>query len=205
MRNSNPVGLTGGIACGKSTVSAMLAECGATFIDADRVSRAVVEPGTPGLDAVIDAFGDRFLTAEGRLDRAALGQLIFSEPEARARLNAILHPRMATLTAHRIAEALHRQPPLVVYDAALLIEMGQADRFRPLVVVHVPAATQLARLRARDGLTAAEAQARVSSQMPVAEKVQLADHVIENGGTRAQTHAQVAEVFARLTAPREHS
>ena len=201
MRTSILVGLTGGIACGKSTVSAMLAERGAVIIDADRVARAVVEPGTPGLAAVIDAFGAEYLTPEGGLDRAALGGLVFADPNARARLNAILHPRMATLTGARVAAARAVAPPLIVYDAALLIEMGQADRFRPLVVVHVPPAVQLARLCARDGLSVAEAQARVDAQMPVAQKIAQADHVVDNGGTRAQTEAQVAALFTRLTTP----
>ena len=201
MRTSILVGLTGGIACGKSTVSAMLAERGAVIIDADRVARAVVEPDTPGLAAVIEAFGADYLTPDGGLDRAALGELVFADPDARARLNAILHPRMALLTGTRIAAARAVAPAMIVYDAALLIEMGQADRFRPLVVVHVPPAVQLARLCARDGLTDAEAQARVDAQMPVAQKIALADHTVDNGGTRAQTEAQVAALFTRLTRP----
>ena len=205
MRTSNLVGLTGGIACGKSTVSSMLAERGAIIVDADRVSRAAVEPDSPGLAAVIEAFGRRFLTSEGQLDRAALGQLVFSDSQARARLNGILHPRMAVMTAERIAAALAAKPPLIVYDAALLIEMGQAERFRPLVVVHVSEAVQLARLRARDGLTEVDAQARIAAQMPMAKKIEVADHLIDNGGTRAQTDAQVAELFARLTEPGELS
>ena len=204
MRSSNLVGLTGGIACGKSTVSAMLADRGAIVVDADRVSRTVVEAGSAGLAAVIDAFGDRYLTAEGHLDRAALGQLIFGDSAARSRLNSIVHPRMARLTAERIAAAQAAAPSLIVYDAALLIEMGQADRFRPLLVVHVPTAVQMARLRARDALTEADARSRIAAQMPVAEKAALADHLIDNGGTRAQTEAQVERLFAHLTGSGEH-
>lgn len=205
MRTSILVGLTGGIACGKSTVSAMLAERGAIVVDADRVSRAVVEPGSPGLAAVIEAFGPEYRAADGSLKRAALGRLVFQDPSARQRLNAILHPRMATVTAERIAAALASAPPMVVYDAALLIEMGQADRFRPLVVVQVTPETQMQRLRARDGLTEAEARARIASQMPVAEKVAQADHVIDNGGSRAETQAQVDALFAQLTGAGEQS
>lgn len=205
MRTSILVGLTGGIACGKSTVSAMLAERGAIIVDADRVSRAVVEPGSPGLAAVIEAFGPEYRAADGSLKRAALGRLVFQDPSARQRLNAILHPRMATVTAERIAAALASAPPMVVYDAALLIEMGQADRFRPLVVVQVTPETQMRRLRARDGLTEAEARARIASQMPVAEKVAQADHVIDNGGSRAETQAQVDALFAQLTGAGEQS
>lgn len=199
---STPViGLTGGIACGKSTVSRLLAERGAVIVDADRVAREVVEPGTPGLAAVAEAFGAEVITAEGTLDRARLGRRVFSDAAARARLNAILHPRMAQVTLARIqaARATRPPPPLIVYDAALLIEMGQADAFRPLVVVHLPPALQRARLMARDGSTAADAEARIAAQMPVAEKVARADHVIDNSGTPAQTAAQVAALFEELT------
>ena len=206
MRSSILVGLTGGIACGKSTVSAMLADRGAIIVDADRISRAVVEPASPGLAAVIEAFGPRFLTEEGQLDRAAMGQLVFSDADARARLNALLHPRMAILTAERIAAAQGQQPPLIVYDAALLIEMGQADRFRPLIVVHVSPAVQLARLRARDTLTQDDAQARVAAQMAVAEKIELADHLIGQRRGRARRPMRRSRtLFARFDQAPESS
>jgi dephospho-CoA kinase len=192
------IGLTGGIACGKSTVSRMFAELGARIVDADQVARAVVEPGTPGLAAVFAAFGDAVQQADGTLDRKALGQVIFHDEAARARLNAIVHPRMAQVTAARIAAARAEGPPCVIYDAALLIEMGHADAFRPLVVVHLPAEAQRARLMARDGLSAPDAQARMDSQMPLADKLALADHAIDNSGTRAQTRRQVEQLFEEL-------
>lgn len=193
------IGLTGGIACGKSTVSEMFAARGASIVDADAIARAVVEPGTPGLEAVIAAFGEEMRTADGRLDRARLGQLVFNDADARAQLNGILHPRMAQVTAQRIQAARAAAPPLIVYDAALLIEMGQADAFRPLVVVDLPPETQLSRLMARDGSDADAAGARIAAQMPLAEKVAQADHVIDNRGTRAQTAVQVAALFEELT------
>lgn len=192
------VGLTGGIACGKSTVSQMFAALGARVVDADKVARAVVEPNTPGLAAVFAAFGDGVRQPDGRLDRAALGQIIFHDADARARLNGILHPRMAEVTAARIATARAARPPMIVYDAALLVEMGQADAFRPLIVVHLSAEAQRARLMARDGLSAADAQARMDSQMPLAEKLALADFAIDNSGTRAQTQAQVERLFKEI-------
>lgn len=193
------IGLTGGIACGKSTVSAMFAEHGAIIVDADRIARLVVEPGTPGLEAVVAAFGEQMRTADGQLDRARLGQLIFRDTHARERLNAILHPRMAQVTARQVQAARAASPPLIVYDAALLIEMGQADAFRPLVVVDLSAEAQLERLMARDGSDPAAAGARIASQMPLRDKVAQADHVIDNSGTRAQTAAQVAALFEELT------
>ncbi len=192
------VGLTGGIACGKSTVARLLAERGAVVIDADRIARDVVEPGTDGLAAVVAAFGDGMLDADGRLDRAALGARVFGDAEARRRLEALLHPRIAAESLRRIQQALADGPPLVVYDAALLVEAGRADAFRPLIVVTAPAATQVARLVARDGLAPAEAEQRIAAQMPVAQKAALADHVIDNGGDLSDTARQVDALWRRL-------
>lgn len=193
------IGLTGGIACGKSFVSRLLADRGAIVVDADQVARAVVAPGSAGLAEVVEAFGEGILAPDGGLDREKLGQTVFGDEAARERLEGILHPAIARESMVQLADAAAKKPPLVVYDAALLIEAGRSDLFRPLVVVSAPAAVQRRRLMARDGLDAAAAEARVAAQMPVAEKVKRADHVIDNGGTREETEAQVDALWAKLT------
>ena len=193
------IGLTGGIACGKSFVSRLLADRGAIVVDADQVARDVVAPGSAGLAEVVEAFGEGVLNADGTLDRETLGATVFGDPAARKRLEGILHPAIARESMVQLADAAAKKPPLVIYDAALLIEAGRYELFRPLVVVSAPPAVQMQRLIERDGLSQADAQARVAAQMPVAEKAQLADHVIDNGGTRAQTEARVDALWATLT------
>jgi len=195
------IGLTGGIACGKSTVSGLLAARGASIVDADLLAREVVAPGSPGLSAVVAAFGPEVLGADGALNRAALGARVFADPEARARLEAITHPRIAALSLERLQAARASGAPLVVYDAALLFESGRADAFRPILVVTAPRAVQRARLMQRDGLDAAAADARIDSQMPVADKAARADHVIDNGQSLAHTEAQVAALWQEWTRP----
>lgn len=195
------IGLTGGIACGKTTVARMLTARGAIVIDADRIARDVVAPGSPGLAAVVEAFGDGVLADDGALDRAALGAAVFGDPAKRARLEGLLHPRIADESMRRIAAALAAAPPLVVYDAALLVETGRADHFRPLVVVTAAPELQRARLIERDGLDPAAADARLAAQMPVAEKARRADHVIDNSGPLAETEAQVDALWKQLVKP----
>ncbi len=193
------IGLTGGIACGKSFVSRLLTDRGAIVVDADQVARDVVAPGSAGLSEVVAAFGEDILAADGSLDREKLGAIAFADPAARARLEGILHPAIARESMVQLADAAAQKPPLVVYDAALLIEAGRYDLFRPLVVVTAPPAVQMRRLIERDGLDDAAAQARVAAQMPVADKAKLADHVIDNGGTRAETEARVDALWKTLT------
>ncbi|MCA9557881.1 MAG: dephospho-CoA kinase [Myxococcales bacterium] len=192
------IGLTGGIACGKSTVADALRARGAVIVDADQVARDVVAPGTPGLAAVVEAFGEGVLDADGRLDRSALGARVFGDEGARRRLEGILHPLIAQESMVQLQAAAADGPPLVVYDAALLVESGRADLFRPLVVVSAPEAVQRERLMARDGLDRAAAEARIAAQMPVADKAAVADHVIDNGGDLAATAAQIDALWARL-------
>lgn len=192
------IGLTGGIACGKSFVSRLLAERGAIVVDADQVARDVVAPGSQGLAEVVEAFGAGILHPDGTLDREELGATVFGDAAARARLEGILHPAIARESMVQLADAAAQKPPLVVYDAALLIEAGRYDLFRPLVVVSAPPAVQMQRLMARDGLDEAGAKARVAAQMPVADKAKLADHVIDNGGSREATEAQVDALWAAL-------
>lgn len=191
-------GLTGGIASGKSTVGGFLRARGIPLIDADAVAREVVAPGTEGHALVVAAFGPSIVDREGAIDRKALGAIVFADASARQRLNAIVHPRIGARTLERRGEIEAEGHALACYEAALLVENGLADAFRPLVVVAVSAEIQIARCMARDGLSRSEAMARIASQMPLAEKLALADHVIDNGGTLAETEAQTDAVLARI-------
>ena len=190
-------GLTGGIASGKSTVAKIFVEQGVPVVDADAIARAVVVPGSDGLAAVVAEFGEGLLAADGTLDRKLLGAQVYSDASARERLNAILHPRIAAESARRMA-ALEGTTELACYDAALLVERGLADAFRPLVVVAASPATQRARLLTRDGLSEAEADARVAAQAPVEVKVAAADYVIENDGSLAELRARALAVLASI-------
>ncbi len=190
------MGLTGGVASGKSTVAGLLADLGAVVVDADRLAREVVEPGTPGLAAVVDEFGDRVLSADGTLDRQALGAVVFADEAARRRLEAILHP----LIRARGAELEEAAGPgaLVVHDIPLLVETGQADRFDAVVVVDVPVETQVARMVADRGWSREDAAARVAAQASREERRAVATYVVENTGTREDLRDRVAEVFGEL-------
>lgn len=190
------VGLTGGIASGKSAVSARLAEHGAIVIDSDVLARQVLEPGTDGLDEVVETFGPGVLTSSGTLDREALAQIIFADEDARLRLNAIVHPRVA-----EARDGLRAQAPegaVVVEDIPLLVETGQADRFDVVVVVSAPEEQRLGRI-VRDRDTSSEdAQARIDAQTSDAERTAVADVVLENSGTLDELHAQVDELYEKL-------
>jgi dephospho-CoA kinase len=195
------VGLTGGIASGKSTVKALFEELGVPVVDADQIAREVVAPGTAGLREIVAAFGEEMLAADGTLDRKKLASVVFEDVEARARLNAITHPRIAARSAERMAEvAAKTGAPYVLYEAALLVENGIHRMLPALVLVALDEETQLARLVARDGLTAEEARARLAAQLPLAKKLEVADYVIDNGGTVDETRARVHEVHRALTA-----
>lgn len=176
-------GLTGGIASGKSTVAARFRERGLPVIDADQLARDVVRPGTPGLADIVKTFGSEILLSTGELDRKALAARVFSDDAARKTLNGIVHPRITEETMRIAMELGAAGEPLACYEAALLVENGMADAFRPLVVVAIPFEVQLARAMARDGSTEAEARGRLAAQMPLAEKVAVADVVIDNSGT----------------------
>ena len=188
-------GLTGGIASGKSTVAARLRARAVPVIDADEVAREVVARGTEGLAAIVDAFGATVLGPDGALDRKALAALVFSDASRRRQLNAITHPRISVRTLERSAELSARGEPLACYEAALLVENGAADAFRPLVVVACPQDLQIARAVARDGTTRQEAEARVAAQKSLAEKVALADFVIDTSGTIDETLRRTDEVL----------
>lgn len=194
------VGLTGGIASGKSTVAAMLREMGAAVVDADALAREVVEPGEPALAEIARRFGPGVIAADGRLDRAALARIVFADEEARRDLGAITHPRVAALAAERTRALADAGAPIVFYEAALLVENGLHRGLSALIVVAVPPEVQLERLIRRDGLSADEARARLAAQLPLAEKIRVADYVIDNAGTVEDTRRQVEALYRKLLA-----
>ncbi|HYP54275.1 MAG TPA: dephospho-CoA kinase [Pyrinomonadaceae bacterium] len=201
------VGLTGSIAVGKSFVSRVLAESGCRVLDADRTAREVVEPGTPGLRAVVEAFGPGVLSSGGALDRARLGSIVFAEPEKRLLLNSILHPLIMRAQDEQL-RAWETEAPsgVAVVDAALMIESGGYKRFDKLVVVHCRPEVQLERLMRRDGLTESEARARVAAQMSQDEKKRYADFLIDTSDgfedTRRRTQ-ELARTLAELSERKE--
>jgi len=195
------VGLTGGIASGKSTVSRQLAELGCRVIDADVLAREVVAPGEPALRAIVEAFGPEVLRPDGTLDRPRLGALVFADLEKRRRLEEITHPAIRQRRAAVLAElAAAGFDGIVVQDAALLIEVGAHADVDRVVVVYVEPAVQRERLMRRDGLEAVEAERRIASQMPLAEKARLAHYVIDNSDSPEETAAQVRAVHGALEA-----
>jgi len=197
------IALTGGIGTGKSTVAALFASLGAVVIDADAIVHELQAPGTPLLAEIAAAFGPDVLDAAGALDRKRLADRVFGDPAQRQRLNALVHPRVGAEMARRTEEARRNGVSLVVVDIPLLFEARRAPRagFDATVLVYAPRAVQVERTIARDGCSRADAEARIAAQMPIEEKRALADHVIENGGDRADTERQVRALFAALTAP----
>lgn len=192
------VGLTGGIASGKTTVAKMFAELGIPIIDADDLAREVVEPGTPGLQAIVEEFGKGVLDDDGRLDRKKVADLVFSDENARQALNAIMHPRIGAAGMTRLQSYQDHSAPYVVYEGALLVETGAFKAFQALVVVSAEESVQRLRLIARDGFTVAEANARIESQLPLERKVALADYVVTNNGDLVATRRQVEEIHEQL-------
>jgi dephospho-CoA kinase len=191
-----PLGLTGGIGSGKSMVASMFTQLGADVIDADRLAREVVEPGQPALEEIAAAFGGDILLPDGRLDRGQLARIIFADPVARGKLNAITHPRIrermdAEITARR------SRPGVLIVDIPLLYENDRTRAVETVIVVWVDPKTQLRRLQERDGLSVAEARQRIAAQMPLDEKRARADVVIDNSGSRENTRRQVEAVYRR--------
>jgi dephospho-CoA kinase len=192
------IGLTGGIGSGKSTVSALLAARGAVIIDADRIAREVVEPGTPGLARIVEAFGDGVLAADGSLDRAALAAVVFADPDARRRLDGIVHP----LVRARATELAAAAPPdsVLVNDVPLLVETGQASSYDLVLVVEADPATRVSRLVQR-GLTAEDARARMEAQASDEERRAVADVVLDNSGTPEDLAEQVDRFWTERVLP----
>ena len=192
------IGLTGGIASGKSAVATMLRARGAAVVDADAIARAIVEPGEPAFEEIRVWFGDEVIGADGRLDRKRLGDRVFADPEARQALNAITHPRIAIRSQEEIARWAERGAGVVFYEAALLVENKAYEWLDGLIVVSAPAHLQIERLRARDGLDEEAARARIMAQLPLAEKLTHATWVIDNDGDLGALAAQVALVVAAI-------
>jgi dephospho-CoA kinase len=192
------VGLTGGIASGKSTVSSILAELGAVVIDADKLAREVVERGTPGLEQVVAAFGPEILTADGDMDRAKVGSIVFNDEAKRKTLEGIVHP----LVFERYAEleASAPQDGIVVHDIPLLAESGRADGFDAVIVVETPAEVQVERMLRDRGWTREDAESRIAAQATPEQRRAIATYVIENTGTHEDLRHRVTEVFEELSA-----
>ncbi len=193
------LGLTGGIASGKSSIADCFAELGAILVSADLLAREVVAPGSPTLAKLVDHFGLDILTQGGSLDRKILARLVFADSSARKRLESITHPAIAHLAECRLAELRSRGHDLVVYEAPLLFEAKAEGRVDRVLVVVVEPMVQLDRLLRRDGLSKAEARQRVAAQWLQADKVQKADFVIDNSGSMAQTREMVSALYCYLT------
>ncbi|MEU2789194.1 dephospho-CoA kinase [Streptomyces sp. NPDC007100] len=190
------VGLTGGIGAGKSEVSRLLASYGAVIVDADKIAREVVEPGTPGLAAVVEEFGAEVLSADGTLDRPKLGAVVFGDPDKLKALNAIVHPLVGARSAE--LEAAAGPDAVVVHDVPLLTENGLAPLYDLVIVVDATPRTQLDRLVRLRGMTESEAKARMEAQATREQRLAIADLVIDNDGPLEALEPQVREVWGRL-------
>lgn len=193
------VGLTGGIATGKSFVLSVLRELGCEVMDADQTAREVVEPGQPAFEEIFAHFGSEVVGADGRLDRPKLGAIVFNDPAQREKLNSIVHPKVFEAQARWMAEVEARNPQaVVIIDAALMIETGSYRRFDKVVVVYCEPELQLQRLMARNNMTQEEATARISSQMPSAEKLKFADFSINTSQGFEDTRLQTVALYEQL-------
>ncbi|HEY0903413.1 MAG TPA: dephospho-CoA kinase [Marmoricola sp.] len=190
------VGLTGGIASGKSTVSAILTELGAVVIDADRLAREVVAKGTPGLQQVVEAFGPEILTEDGEMDRAAVGRIVFEDEHQRKRLESIVHPLV--FERYAALEAAAPTGGIVVHDIPLLAESGRVADFDAVIVVDAPHETQVERMLRDRGMSREDAESRIAAQATREQRRAIATYVIENTGTREDLRQRVTEVFEQL-------
>ncbi len=191
------LGVTGNIASGKSSVCRELARRGAIVVDADQLAREVVEPGSPVLERLVNSFGKDILKSDGSLDRKYLGDLVFSNPSARERLNAIIHPAIAALSRQRL-QKLRDTVPLVIYEAPLLYEVGAEARVDKVLLVTIAPEVQLARLMERDGLDEKSARQRIAAQMPQEQKMARADYLVDNSASREETIAQIERLWPLL-------
>jgi dephospho-CoA kinase len=193
------IGLTGGIATGKSTVSAILKKAGAVIVDADRIARDAVKKGLPAYQEIIDSFGGKVLSPDGEIDRRALGDIIFNDPKKKELLNRIVHPYVSKETHLQLMHIEKTHPnSIVILDIPLLLEAQMNKDLSEIIVVYVPEHIQIKRLMQRDGISEADALARVRSQMPIEEKKDLATIVIDNSGTRENTRKRILEIFRRF-------
>jgi dephospho-CoA kinase len=193
------VGLTGGIATGKTTVGLMFVELGCHLIDADKITHELLQPGRPVYDAVVQTFGKTILAEDGAINRKALGGIVFSDPEARTKLNGLVHPAVIQRQRDWLNEMETKDPAgISIVDAALMIEVGTYKSYDKVIVVTCSPEVQKRRLSQRSGLSEQDIEARIRSQMPLEEKIKYADFVIDNSGDSAQTRAQVQEVNSKL-------
>lgn len=194
------IGLTGGIASGKSTVSRMFADLGAKVVDADKIAREVVEPGKPALADIVKTFGADMLLPNGELDRKKLGAVVFNDPQKRAQLNAITHPRIAATVQERLDELRKQGAEVAIYEAALIVENKIHLGLEGLIVVAIDEENQIDRMARRDELTREEAQKRIHAQAPLSDKIAVADWVIETNGALPSTREKVAKVWEEIRA-----
>jgi dephospho-CoA kinase len=194
------VGLTGGIACGKSKALLCFEELGAYVVDADEIARDLVQRGRPAFQQILDEFGSEMVGADGELDRVKLGDLVFSDESARNRLNSIVHPLVLAEEDRRIRRLRSnpRQYPMVVTDAALMIEVGSYAKYEVIVVAYCPTRIQLERLMRRNDLSKSEAMRRVNSQMPLLEKIRYADFIVDTSRDPSETREQIRHIYAEL-------
>lgn len=193
------LGLTGGIATGKTTISNYLKTKGIPVLDADEYARKVVEPGTPGLTDIVNTFGKQVLQSDGSLNRKLLGQIIFNDMTARQKLNDITHLRIQQMMTDELQKLAKDKTPLVILDIPLLLENHNIAGADAIMVVTVPESIQLNRLMQRNNLNKGEAQRRIDAQMPLSEKEKLADFIVDNSGTIANTLTQVDKVIQNIT------
>jgi dephospho-CoA kinase len=195
------LGITGGIACGKSLICHFFKELGATVLSADELAREAVRPGEKAFKEIVAHFGKGVLTATGTIDRARLAEKIFLAPAERQQLNQITHPAIGQLADRRLSE-LRKNPdlPLIIYEAPLLFEAKAEERVDLVLVVAATPEQQLARLMRRDNLSREEALQRIAAQMPLAEKISRADILVENNGSPAETQKLIGHIFSKLTA-----
>jgi len=195
------VGLTGGVATGKSTVAGMFRECGAAVIDADKLAREVVQPGTPAWKRIVKTFGKRVVNSNGRINRKALGRVVFRDKAKLRQLERIIHPRVAQLQARLTKQAAGKNPgAVVIYDVPLLFEAGVDKRVDEIIVVTADRETQIARLRQRNRLTRSEAIRRIKTQMPLSKKIPKADYVLDGTLNRRTLRKVVGRIYLRLRA-----
>ena len=193
------VGLTGGIATGKSAVGEMFVELGCHLIDSDTIAHQLYEPGQPIYDAVVQTFGKRVVASNGTIDRKILGEIVFNDPQARAKLNGLMHPAIVQRQQEWFKEIEAKDPGGIgIVGATLMIEAGNYRNFDKLIVVTCSTEEQKRRLRQRSNLSEEQIEARLRSQMPTEEKVKYADYVIDNSGDLEHTRRQVVEVNSRL-------